>query len=89
MCLHALQWASVRKPFASGDSMSAMFIRWCKDEGLGHLSAHGMRKEVAELLAENGCSQYEIMAILGHSEAKTSEVYTRRVERWKLALGAL
>jgi hypothetical protein len=29
------------------------------------------------------------MAILGHSEAKTSEVYTRRVERWKLAKSAI
>lgn len=73
------------KPFASGDSASAMFKRWCSDAGLGHLSAHGVRKGLAELLAELGCSQYEIMAILGHSEAKTSEVYTRRVERWKLA----
>lgn len=77
------------KPFASGDSMSAMFKRWCKDAGLPLLSAHGVRKGLAELLAEQGCSQYEIMAILGHSEAKTSEVYTRRVERWKLALGAM
>lgn len=77
------------KPFSSGDSMSAMFKRWCKDAGLGHLSAHGVRKGLAELLAELGCSQYEIMAILGHSEAKTSEVYTRRVERWKLAKTAV
>lgn len=69
--------------------MSAMFKRWCGDAGLNHLSAHGVRKGLAELLAELGCSQYEIMAILGHSEAKTSEVYTRRVERWKLALGAM
>jgi hypothetical protein len=29
------------------------------------------------------------MAILGHSEAKTSEVYTRRVERWRLAKAAI
>jgi len=76
-------------PYASGDSMSAMVKRWCTDAGLGHLSAHGVRKGLAELLAELGCSQYEIMAILGHSEARTSEVYTRRVERWKLALGAM
>ena len=69
--------------------MSAMFKRWCIDAGLPKLSAHGVRKGLAELLAELGCSQYEIMAILGHSEAKTSEVYTRRVERWKLALGAM
>ena len=77
------------KPFASGDSMSSMFKRWCKDANLDHLSAHGVRKGLAELLAELGCSQYEIMAILGHSEAKTSEVYTRRVERWKLARTAI
>lgn len=77
------------KPFSSGDSMSAMFKRWCKDAGLSHLSAHGVRKGLAEILAELGCSQYEIMAILGHSEAKTSEVYTRRVERWKLAKTAI
>lgn len=77
------------KPYASGDSASAMFKQWCKDCGLGHLSAHGVRKGLGELLAELGCSQYEIMAIHGHSEAKTSETYTRRVERWKLALNAM
>lgn len=77
------------KPFASGDSMSAMFIRWCNQAGLDGLSAHGVRKGLAEVLAELDCSQYGIMAILGHSEAKTSEVYTRRVERWKLAAAGL
>lgn len=77
------------KPFSSGDSASAMFKRWCHQAGIGHLSAHGVRKGLAELLAGMGCSQYEIMAILGHSEAKTSEVYTKRVQRWHLALGAM
>lgn len=77
------------KPFSSGDSASAMFKHWCREANLGHLSAHGVRKGLAEILAELGCTQYEIMAILGHSEAKTSEVYTRRVERWKLAKVAL
>jgi len=77
------------KAYASGDSMSAMFKRWCQEAGLYNLSAHGVRKGLAELLAELGCSQYDIMAILGHSEAKTSEVYTRRVERWRLAAKAI
>lgn len=67
--------------------MSSMFETRCKDAGLDHLSAHGVRKGLAELLAELGCSQYEIMAILG--EAKTSEVQTRRVECWKLAKTAI
>ena len=69
--------------------MRLLCVQWCKQAGLAGLSAHGIRKGLAELLAELGCSQYEIMAILGHSEAKTSETYTRRVERWKLALGAM
>lgn len=77
------------KPYASGDSMSATFIQWCRDAGLEHRSAHGVRKCLGELLAELGCTQYSIMAILGHSEARTSEVYTRRVERWRLANEAL
>ncbi|MGV0817165.1 tyrosine-type recombinase/integrase [Martelella sp. AMO21009] len=77
------------KPFASGGSMSAMFIRWCRDAGLENRSAHGVRKGLSELLAESGISQYAMMAILGHTEAKTSETYTRRVERWKLALDAM
>lgn len=77
------------KPFSSGDSMSAMFKRWCVDAGLPHLSAHGVRKAGAEFYAEQGCSQYEIMAIMGHSEAKTSEVYTKRVARGKLAANAM
>jgi integrase len=77
------------EPYASGDSASAMFKRWCQQAGLKELSAHGVRKGLGELLAEMGCTQYEIMAIHGHSEAKTSEVYTRRVERWRLALKAM
>jgi len=76
------------KPFSSGDSMSAMFKRWCVDAGLPDLSAHGVRKGLAGLLAELGCTNYQIMAILGHSEAKTSEVYTKRASRWKLAMTA-
>lgn len=77
------------KPYSSGDSMSAMFIRWCKDAGLKNRSAHGIRKGFGELMAELGCSQYEIMAIHGHSEARTSETYTRGAERWKLAKSAM
>ena len=77
------------KPFASGDSMSATFKKWCQEAGLGHLSAHGVRKALAELLAESECTQYEIMAVLGHSEAKTTEVYTRNAERFRLASNAM
>lgn len=77
------------KPLSSPDSASAQFKKWCQAAGLQNRSAHGIRKGLAELLAECGCSQYEIMAILGHTEAKTSEVYTRGVERWNLSVNAM
>ncbi len=77
------------RPYASGDSMSATFIKWCNDAGLIGKSAHGIRKGLGEFLAELGVSQYGIMAVHGHSEARTSEVYTRRVERWRLAKDAM
>ena len=76
-------------PLSSPDSASAQFKKWCQKAGLHHLSAHGIRKGLAELLAECGCSQYEVMAILRHTEAKTSEVYTRNAERWTLAVNAM
>jgi integrase len=77
------------KPYASGDSMSAVFIKWCQQAGLQKRSAHGIRKGLAEILAEAGCTTYEIMSILGHSDSKTTEIYTRGAERWKLAQQAV
>lgn len=77
------------KPYASGDSASSTFKQWCRQAGLGHLSAHGVRKALAELLVELGCTEYEIMAILGHSESRTTQIYTRGAERWRLAKTAM
>ena len=77
------------RPYSSGDSASSIFKLWCRQAGLPDLSAHGVRKALAELLAELGCTEYEIMAILGHSEARTTQVYTRGAERWRLAKTAM
>ncbi|WP_299378006.1 tyrosine-type recombinase/integrase [uncultured Kiloniella sp.] len=77
------------RPFSTADSLGQKMKKWCKEAGLPHLSSHGMRKAVGHLLAQEGCTQYEIMSIHGHTEAKTSEVYTKGVERWKLAANAM
>lgn len=77
------------KRFATPDSLGRMFRRWCDDAGLKKRSSHGIRKAAGHLLAQEGCSQYQIMAIHGHTEAKTSEVYTKGVERWLLAKDAM
>ncbi|RAK24070.1 site-specific recombinase XerD [Salipiger aestuarii] len=75
--------------FASTDSLGIMFRRWCDSAGLTGRSAHGVRKAAGHLLAQEGCSQYQIMTIHGHTQAQTSEIYTKGVERWRLAKDAM
>ncbi|WP_349295801.1 tyrosine-type recombinase/integrase (plasmid) [Thioclava sp. 'Guangxiensis'] len=77
------------KPFASKDALGNWFRDRVLEAGLFARSPHGIRKAAGELLALNGASQYHIMSVHGHSNAKTSEVYTRGAERSKLAQQAL
>ena len=77
------------KPFSSPDALGQKFRKWCRAAELGHLSSHGIRKAAGHLLAQEGCTQYQIMSIHGHTQAKTSEIYTKGVERWKMAVDAM
>lgn len=58
-----------------------MFRDWSNDAGLQGFSAHGERKGLGNYLAEHGLTQYEIMAIHGHTKAATSEIYTAGAAR--------
>jgi integrase len=49
------------------------------------VACHGMRKAVGINMAENDASPYEIMAALGHSSPKVTQVYTEAANRRKLA----
>lgn len=77
------------KPFAS----SAAFGNWFRDRvreaGLTDRSPHGIRKASGELMALEGATQYHVMAVHGHTQAKTSEVYTRGANRRQLAAAAV
>lgn len=77
------------QPFASGAALGNKFRAWVAEAGLADRSPHGIRKALAGLLAGMGASQYEIMAILAHTSAKTSEIYTRGADRAGLAAGAM
>lgn len=63
--------------------------RATKAAGIGHCSAHGLRKVMAVRLAEAGCSAHEIMAITGHTTLKEVERYTRDAGRKRLADSAM
>ncbi len=51
-------------------------------------SQHGIRKRRAEQIAEASGSVFEVMAHLSHSDPKTSAIYTKRVNRARLAESA-
>lgn len=88
-------------PYASSAAFGNAFRDWVIDAGLvdadgkATRSSHGIRKAVGHQLALNDASQYHIMSVHGHSNASTSEVYTKDVARVLLAgqamskLGAL
>lgn len=76
------------RPFASKNVLGNSVRDWCVAAGLANRSAHGVRKATAELLAEAGCSQHQIMAIMAHTQAKTSEVYTKGAQRRILSADA-
>lgn len=76
------------KPY-SADAFSNHVLGWRKSAGItDKVCAHGMRKTVGIDMAENGATEYELMAALGHTTPKVTEVYTRQANRTKLSLQA-
>jgi integrase len=61
------------------------FSAACREAGLPHCSAHGLRKSGATRLADNGSSESEIMAWTGHSSPSEVQRYTRGRDQRGLA----
>lgn len=76
------------KPFKSGNSLGTKVQKWTKEAGLKRRSSHGLRKALATLLAEMGCSTHQIMSVMAHTKASTSEIYTKSAERALMAKSA-
>jgi integrase len=76
------------RPFTSNGFGNKM-ADWRDAAGIRKgVASHGMRKTVGINLAEHEASPYEIMATLGHSSPKVTEIYTKAANRRKLAAGA-
>jgi integrase len=65
------------------------FREMCRDAGLPHCSAHGLRKALARRLAEAGCSEHEIAAITGHRSLQEVRRYTQAASQLVLARRAM
>ena len=57
--------------------------------GLAHLHFHGLRHTAGAALAEAGCSEKEIMAVLGHKTLSMVQKYTAGAQRKRLATSAI
>jgi integrase len=57
----------------------------CNEAGLPHCTAHGLRKAGATILAENGATTAQLMAIYDWSTPAQAEVYIRAANRTRLA----
>lgn len=76
------------KPYTPAGFGNAM-RDWCDQANLRHCSAHGLRKATPTMMAEEGATPHELMAITGHQTLEEVERYTRRAARKKLADSAM
>ena len=67
------------------ESFGNRFRAWCREAGLAHCSAHGLRKAAATRLAELGATEHELMAAFGWTTTKQAGHYTRKANRAQLA----
>lgn len=66
------------------ESFGTWFAEQCKLAGVPG-RAHGLRKAGATFAANNGASEYQLAAMYGWKNPRMAEVYTKKVNRTKLA----
>lgn len=76
-------------PFKNGNSLGTWVKKRVGDAGMIDRSSHGLRKSLGTLLAEMGCSNHQISAVLSHTKPQTSAVYTESADRIRLAGDAM
>jgi integrase len=67
------------------ESFGNWFGVQCNKAGLQKCSAHGLRKAGATEIANNGGTEFEIMAFLGHRTPDEARTYVKAADRHKLA----
>jgi len=72
------------KPFTRA-GFGNWFGERCREAGLPHCSAHGLRKAAARCAAENGASTHMLREMFGWKTLAEAERYTRAAERKRLA----
>ena len=73
----------------SAKGFGTWFKNRCREAGVGHLSAHGLRKLGAQRCAEAGATEHQLMALFGWTNPQQAAVYTKKADRAKLEAAAV
>lgn len=76
------------KPYTEG-GFTNWFGECARKAGLENRTPHGLRKAVGRRLAEAGCSEKQIAAVLGHTDPNTAKIYTKDADQIRLASDAM
>jgi len=79
---------SFGKPFTPA-GFGNWFRERCDEAGLPHCSAHGLRKAAATIMAENGATIHQLMAVFDWTNPAQAKPYTDAANRKKLAREAM
>lgn len=70
-------------------SWQTYWDRWKTENGVDHLTWHGLRSNALHALLEAGCTTWEAAAITGHKSIRQVEDYARDLAREGLAASAI
>ena len=74
--------------FASDKSFSQRVSKWFKQAGITGITAHSIRKHLATKMAENGATEFELMAWFGWGDPKEARPYITKANRKKMSKSA-
>ncbi len=77
------------RPYASSRAFGNRFKSWCRQAGLPHCTAHGLRKAGATRAAENGATEHQLMAMFGWDSPQQAALYTKAANQKRLAAEAM
>jgi integrase len=71
------------------DTASKYFNSWLDEIGIGDLNFHGLRHRAGTEMADAGCSDQMIKAVLGHKTLQMVQLYTMRANQRRLSTAAV
>lgn len=73
------------KLFASDKALSKRVANWFRQADIKVITAHSVRKWLATKMAEEGLTEYQLMAWFGWNDPKEARPYVKTASRSRLA----